>query len=236
MVPRRGRYQQDSFQVSSKFPFGFLLKTRKLPAANEVIVYPPVQPTEEFYEILPLISGELESYFRGRGHDLYTIRDFQPGDPARHLDWKATARAQTLKVREFAREDERRVELIFDNSLPEGPPRADWPERFERGVSFCACLAWHFYEIDAQMSYRAPDHETRVAAAGELIYDILEHLALVEPQPAPAAGFLESLAQEPAAVPGKPDTFKIIVTPRSRGSIPTSLWTSSYFVFMDSLG
>ncbi len=236
--PRRGRYQQDSFQVSSKFPFGFLLKTRKLPASSEVVVYPPVQPTEEFYEILPLISGELESYFRGRGHDLYTIRDFQPGDPARHLDWKATARAQTLKVREFAREDERLVELIFDNSLPEGPLGAEWPERFERGVSFCACLAWHFYEIDAQMSYRAPDRETRVAAAGELIYDILEHLALVEPRPAPDGGFLESLANEPAGagVPGKPDTFKIIVTPRSRGAIPTSLWTSSYFVFMDSLG
>ncbi len=238
LFPRRGRYQQEGFQVSSKFPFGFLLKTRKQPATNEVVVYPPVQPTEEFYEILPLISGELESYFRGRGHDLYTIRDFQPGDPARHLDWKATARAQSLKVREFAREDERRVELIFDNSLPEGALAADWPERFERGVSFCACLAWHFHEIDAQMSYRAPDRETRVAAAGELIYDILEHLALVEPGPAPAGGFLESLANEPsgAAVPGKPDTFKIIVTPRSRGAIPTSLWTSSYFVFMDSLG
>jgi len=238
LFPRRGRYQQSSFQVSSKFPFGFLLKTRKLPAANEVVVYPPVQPTEEFYEILPLISGELESYFRGRGHDLYTIRDFQPGDPARHLDWKATARAQTLKVREFAREDERRVELIFDNSLPEGALSPEWPERFERGVNFCACLAWHFYEIDAQMSYRAPDRETRIAAAGELIYDILEHLALVEPHPQPNGGFLESLANEPggAGVPGKPDTFKIIVTPRPRGAIPTSLWTSSYFVFMDSLG
>jgi uncharacterized protein (DUF58 family) len=236
--PRRGRYQQDSFQVSSKFPFGFLLKTRKLPAAHEIVVYPPVQPTEEFYEILPLISGELESYFRGRGHDLYTIRDFQPGDPARHLDWKATARAQTLKVREFAREDERRVELIFDNSLPEGAPDAAWPERFERGVSFCACLAWHFYEIDAQMSYRAPDRETRVAAADELIYDILEHLALVEPRTGAEARFLEALMAEStfAAAQGKPDTFKIIVTPRSRGSIPTSLWTSSYFVFMDSLG
>ena len=35
------------------------------------------QPTEEFYEILPLVSGELESYLRGRGHDLYAIRDYQ---------------------------------------------------------------------------------------------------------------------------------------------------------------
>ena len=228
LFPRRGRYAQDAFNVSSKFPFGFLLKTRKLQAASEVIVYPPVQPTEEFYEILPLISGELESYFRGRGHDLYTIRDFQPGDPARHLDWKASAKAQTLKVREFAREDERRVELIFDNFLPRESMGADAQARFERGVSFCACLAWHFNEIDAQMMFHSPPLETRMTGAGEIIYDILHHLALVEPQSSSEDKFLESLTEEV-------DTFKIIVTARSRGSIPTALWTSSYFVFMESL-
>ncbi len=227
VFPRRGRYAQDAFSVSSKFPFGFLLKTRKLKAASEVVAYPPVQPTEEFYEILPLISGELESYFRGRGHDLYTIRDFQPGDPARHLDWKASAKAQTLKVREFAREDERRVALVFDNFLPRDHG-AEWRERFERGVSFCACLAWHFNEIDAQIMFRSPSLETRMAGAGEIIYDILHHLALVEPQPDSDSRFLESLTEEA-------DTFKIIVTARSRGSIPTALWTSSYFVFTDSL-
>ncbi len=227
VFPRRGRYAQDAFSVSSKFPFGFLIKTRKLKAATEVVVYPPVQPTEEFYEILPLISGELESHFRGRGHDLYTIRDFQPGDPARHLDWKASAKAQTLKVREFAREDERRVELVFDNFLPRDQG-AEWQERFERGVNFCACLAWHFNEIDAQMMFRSPSLETRMAGAGEIVYDILHHLALVEPQPDSGNRFLETLTDEA-------DTFKIIVTARSRGSIPTTMWTSSYFVFMDSL-
>ncbi|MGH9862893.1 MAG: hypothetical protein ACRD35_05650, partial [Candidatus Acidiferrales bacterium] len=72
VFPRRGRYQQGAFRVSSKFPFGLLLKTRQLPASSEVVVYPPVEPTEEFYEILPLISGEMESYYRGRGHDLYS--------------------------------------------------------------------------------------------------------------------------------------------------------------------
>ncbi|HXE74103.1 MAG TPA: DUF58 domain-containing protein [Candidatus Xenobia bacterium] len=228
VFPRRGRYAQDTFSVSSKFPFGFLQKTRKLEAANEVVVYPPVQPTEEFYEILPLISGELESYFRGRGHDLYTIRDFQPGDPARHLDWKASAKAQALKVREFAREDERRVELIFDNFLAGDPRGPGELARFERGVTFCACLAWHFNEIDAQMMFRSPAMRTRMASAGEIIYNILRHLALVEPQAGADNKFLESLTDEV-------DTFKIIVTARSRGSIPTALWTSSYFVFMDSL-
>jgi uncharacterized protein (DUF58 family) len=234
--PRRGRYRQDVFQVSSKFPFGFLLKTRKLAASSEAVVYPPVEPTEEFYEILPLISGEMESFYRGRGHDLYSIRDYQPGDSARSLDWKATAKSQRLKVREFTREDERRVELVFDSHLP---PEArttdptptlspDWEERFERAVSFCACLAWHFYEIDSQLKFRSPEWETPVTLAEERIYDILHHLALIEPCTQADNHFLETLSQESG-------TFKVVLTARSRGSIPTGLWTSSYFVFMQSL-
>jgi uncharacterized protein (DUF58 family) len=226
--PRRGRYRQDVFQVSSKFPFGFLLKTRQLAAPSQLVVYPPVQPTEEFYEILPLISGEMESYYRGRGHDLYSIRDYQPGDTARSLDWKATAKAQRLKVREFTREDERRVELVFDPHLPPESANPETHELFERAVSFCACLAWHFYEIDSQMKFRIPDWDTPVAAAGDLIYDILFHLALIEPRFEGDGRFLESLREESG-------TFKVVLTARARGSIPTNLWTSSYFVFFQSL-
>ena len=86
----------------------------------EAVVFPAIQPTEEFYEILPLVSGELESYQRGRGHDLYAIRDYQFNDSARHVDWKASARSGALQVREYAREDERRVLLAFDPYLAIG--------------------------------------------------------------------------------------------------------------------
>jgi uncharacterized protein (DUF58 family) len=226
--PRRGRYQQDAFQLSSKFPFGFLLKIRKLDARSALVVYPAVEPTEEFYEILPLISGEMESFYRGRGHDLYSIRDYQPGDSARSLDWKASAKAQRLKVREFAREDERRVELVLDSILP---PQARTPaldERFERAVNFSACLAWHFYEISSQMKFRSPTWETEVTTGEHIIYDILHHLALIEPRWLDENRFLESLSEESG-------TFKVVITARPRGSIPTGLWTSSYFVFMQSL-
>jgi uncharacterized protein (DUF58 family) len=239
--PRRGRYSQDTFRVSSKFPFGFLLKTRTVPTATDIVAYPPVRPTEEFYEILPLISGEMESFYRGRGHDLYAIRDYQPTDTARSVDWKASAKTQQLKVREFTREDERRVELVFDPFLT---PQAlavpnlrdsgaadlvhDWQERFERGVTLCACLAWHFYEIDAQMKFRTATYQTHMAPAGEIIYDVLYQLAFVEPQQADDTELLRQLSADAT-------TFKIVLTARPRGSIPTSLWTSSYIVFMQSL-
>ena len=69
-------------------------------------------------EILPLVRGEWESFVRGRGSDLYRIREYMPEDSARHVDWKATAKSGSLKVREFAREDERKVCIAFDNPEP----------------------------------------------------------------------------------------------------------------------
>ncbi len=227
--PRRGRYTQEGFSVGTKFPFGFLRKAHEVPARQEILVLPNVQPTEEFYEILPLISGELESFYKGRGHDLYAIRDYQESDTARHVDWKATAKAQQLKVREFTREDERRVVLVFDARLPGANQKT--LEKFEKAVTFCACLAWHFYEIDAQMQFLSDSYETPMASASEIIYPVLEHLALIEPRvgsPGPVGNLLSRVSWAALG-------FNIILTAQPRGSIPTNLWGSSYLIFIDSL-
>ena len=43
-----------------------------------------------------------QSLRRGAGQDLLMLRDYQARDDLRHIDWKATARARRLTVREFA--------------------------------------------------------------------------------------------------------------------------------------
>jgi uncharacterized protein (DUF58 family) len=225
--PRRGRYTQEGFRVSSKFPFGFLRKSHEVPTKQEILVLPNVQPTEEFYEILPLIGGEVESFYKGQGSDLYAIRDYQEGDSARHVDWKASAKAQAVKVREFTREEERRLALVLDACLPR--PESGLLAQFEKAVTFCACLAWHFYEIDAQMQFLTDGFETPMAPSQEIIYPTLEALALIEPI---IGSSTPSLL---AGVASAPRAFNIIITAQPRGSIPTSLWSSSYLVFIDSL-
>jgi uncharacterized protein (DUF58 family) len=227
--PRRGRYTQEGFRVSSKFPFGFLKKSHVVALTREILVLPSIKPTEEFYEILPLISGEVESHFKGRGVDLYAIRDYQEGDTSRHVDWKASAKSQQLKVREFTREDERRVVLIFDPRLPRGDEKS--LAQFEKGVNFCACLAWHFFEINAQLQFMCGDLETPMSAAGEIIYPALEALALVEPR----TGLSDPRANPLERVASAERGFNIIVTSQPRGSVPTHLWGSSYMVFTESL-
>jgi len=89
----RGDLPAGSARIAHKVSrLAFFQKTRRVDLEVEALVYPPVEPTAEFCEILPLVSGELESYQRGRGNDLYSIRDYQFNDSARHVDWKATAR------------------------------------------------------------------------------------------------------------------------------------------------
>lgn len=227
--PHRGIYRQDVLGLRTKFPFGFLQKTRRVKSSIEAVVYPQIQPTEEFYEVLPLVSGELESYQRGRGNDLYAIRDYQFNDSARHVDWKASARTGALQVKEYAREDERRVMLVFDPYAGPQGTEAQSAEKFERAVTLCAGLAWHFFEINSVMEFRSAGFATPRMIAGEIIYDILRYLASVTPlKQQPGKSFLDTLADSP-------DIFKIVLTSQPRGSIPSSLWNSAYFLFVSSL-
>ena len=225
IFPQRGVYRQDSIGLQTRFPFGFLEKTRKVESRMEALVYPAVAPSEEFYEILPLVTGELESFMRGRGHDLYSIREYQTFDSARHVDWKASARTGSLQVREFAREDERRVLLVLDTALPAGKPRESYEAIFERGVALCASLAWHFYEINSVLAFRSGAFETTMAPAGENIYAILRCLASAAPG--------ESDLSVVSDLVDLSQTFKIILTAQPRGSIPTSLWSTSYIAFLE---
>ena len=275
LFPRRGVYRQSAFGIRTKFPFGFLEKTRHVDSEMELVVYPHVEPTDEFYEILPLLTGEIETLHRGRGHDLHSIRDYLPTDSARFVDWKASAKSGALKIREFAREDERRLVLALDSFI--GPAESEMNEaaelntdshrhqgsasrasreasalrasarvkeqnkeqnkeqieeqnkRFERAVSLAACIAWHFYEARAVMQFCTPGMSTPMTAAGDIIYEVLRELAYIQPHREGARStFLETVATQS-------EGFKIVITNQPQGSIPTSLWASSYFIFLDSL-
>ena len=237
VFPRRGVYRQDVFGIRTRFPFGFLEKTRRVESNIEITVYPRIEPAEQFYDVLPLLSGEMASYFRGRGHELHSLRDYVPTDSARLVDWKVTARAGRLTVREFAREDERRVMLVLDPFIGPctEPPPAEAAERaapehleqFERAVSMAAAIAWHFHEMNSVMQFRTDHFATAMAPAGETIYAALRELALVQPDTSAKGGaFLDGLAAEN-------DVFKIILTCRPQATIPTALWSSSYFLFID---
>ena len=212
---RRGCYQQKGFGLATRFPFAFLTKTRHLSLAREIIVYPRVEPADEFFEVLPMITGEFETFVRGRGDDLYLIREYMPEDSARHVDWKATAKSGSLKVREFSREDERKLRIVFDNPAS----GVISVKAYEDAVALAASLSWHFAAQNTEISFVSQGY------SGEPdIYRFLTHLAIAQPQSSPSV--IDSL--------GPSDDYNIILTTRARGSLPTPLWACSYFVFVAS--
>lgn len=204
--PRRGIYQQDSFWLRSGFPFGFLLKSVRLRIPREILVYPPVASMTVMETSLPRLTSQWERLLAGLGQDLYRIRPYQMGDSSRVVHWKASAHTGELKVREFTVEEDRRVEILFDRSIPQGE---EWLGRFERAVELCASLAWWLRQTGAALRFQPGRLEN--------VYDILKYLALVQPvEDGPP------LEAEPSG------TFQVIFT---AGGPPASLPESSYYCY-----
>jgi uncharacterized protein (DUF58 family) len=231
--PKRGVYRQDAFRVITRFPFGFLQKARRMELKAEALVYPSVEPTVEFMKVRPVFQGALESVIKGRGQDLYALRDYVHTDSARLVHWKATARSGSLMVREFTREEDYRLLLVLDahseagEKSAAGEPSPEIVDRFERAVALCASFAWHFYQTNSLLQFRSAGIDMPLAPAEETIFTILDHLAVIQPLPRdPEQKLISDLA-------ASPELFKIIVTSQPRGYFPDAVWNSSYIVFLE---
>jgi uncharacterized protein (DUF58 family) len=210
---RRGRYQE-KFSLSTRFPFAFLVKTRRVALSRQVLVYPELTSSTEAVELLPVLTGKIEAYLKGQSADLHRIREYLPEDSARHVDWKATAKSGALKVREYSREDERRLRFVFDNPAPGQVA----PEAYERMVSLAASAAWRLEKQSVLLSFVSQDYES-VAD----VFGFLEHLATVDPKPGPSV--LDTLPNS--------TSYSLVFTALKRGTIPSAMWASAYFVFIE---
>ena len=63
-----------------------------------------------------LFGGEYHSVFKGRGMTFSEVREYQPGDDIRLIDWNVTARNSSPFIKVFEEERELTVYLIVDIS------------------------------------------------------------------------------------------------------------------------
>jgi uncharacterized protein (DUF58 family) len=106
---RRGWMDVPRMQLSSTLPFGLFRAWSWITPDQRVLVYPRVlrdaQPPARNADPNDRIAG---------GDEFAGLRDYHPGDPIRHVAWKASARHHHLLVREF------------DRAAPGQPLRFDW--------------------------------------------------------------------------------------------------------------
>ncbi|MEP3480500.1 MAG: DUF58 domain-containing protein [Fuerstiella sp.] len=63
-----------------------------------------------------LLAGQYRSVFRGQGMEFDEVREYQPGDEIRTIDWNVTARAGTPFIKRYSEERELTVLFVVDVS------------------------------------------------------------------------------------------------------------------------
>jgi uncharacterized protein (DUF58 family) len=88
-----------------------------------------------------VFAGEYESTFKGRGMEFAEVREYQPGDDVRTMDWNVTARAGHPFVKQFVEERELTVVLAVDLSSS-GRFGSVKQLKNQLAAEFCAVLAF----------------------------------------------------------------------------------------------
>ena len=234
LFPKRGHVLIDGFELSTRFPFGFFRRRRRLRARNvDIIVYPKPEVISDKLHLLPMYAGRIPSLRRGAGHDLFSLRDYQPQDDLRYIDWKATARSRRLTVREFTSEDERRVTIVLDTRLP-GEASEDLRQRFEKGVVQTASLLKHFIDERAEVRLVLGDEFGPFGSGIEQLYRCLRRLALVTPiEGAPSETLeIDTTTKTSATRDAIEHDYAILLTATAPGSIPANIWRTSHVIYL----
>jgi uncharacterized protein (DUF58 family) len=67
-----------------------------------------------------LLGGEYHSVFKGTGLSFEEVREYQPGDDVRSIDWNVTARMGSPFIKRYVEERERTLILVIDVSGSQG--------------------------------------------------------------------------------------------------------------------
>jgi uncharacterized protein (DUF58 family) len=163
----------------SPFPFGLIEGLRRL--AEEEILVLPVPDASWRRALDEARSDGAPAPRKGEGTDIFNIRDYQWGEDARRMDWKATARLGRPMLREHAREHQRSAVLLIP-SLPgpagSAPPGPDDPA--ERLISRAAGAAIELEREGWRLRLLAPGADVRGDARA-----LLRALARLKAVPAP---------------------------------------------------
>ena len=175
-LDRRGLYTFQHGRLATRYPFGLFLKSKETGDVSEMLVYPRTLDVRELLRESGVNEGEIESRIKGRGTDLYGLRGYVLGDDRRSIHWKTSAKLSKLYIREFAREDVRRVTLFLDDCIP-----PEFEEALEKGITIAASLASHFLYKGYQVGLATSTEDVSLGIGTEQLFKILKVLALISP-------------------------------------------------------
>jgi uncharacterized protein (DUF58 family) len=188
---RRGRLPVPYLHLASIYPLGLFRKGLRYRIEGELLVFPAILPAAEL-RLAGVAAGDEQRMRKvGRGHELFSLRSFRPGDDPRGIHWKQSARTGRLVYLEREAEEGKRLTVVLDNGVaPLAGAAAE--HRFEELVSRAASAAHHHLAQGWEVELILRDGGVGFGRGRSHRLRILEALALVEPvaaagpRPAPA--------------------------------------------------
>ena len=164
----RGWRRLGRIRVCSEYPFGLFHVWSWLNPQVSALIYPQLDANAP---PLPVSGADAEHFTSRRaGDELATLRAYHPTDPMRGVAWKASARHDTLLVKEF--EQRRGRETVLDFSALHSLPGEARIARLARWV----CMA-----ETAQVRYavQLPDRRIPAGLGPDQRHTCLRELALL---------------------------------------------------------
>jgi uncharacterized protein (DUF58 family) len=149
-LPTRGRWRLPGVRVTTRFPFGLFVKAGRTARGDEIVVFPAVRPLDPARRRRLAGGGTRTLHRRGRGHDLYNLREYRTGDDRRLIHWRSSAKVDALMVRELEMDAaiDARIVLVGDGARDSA--------RLEAGLSEAASLAVHLARGGAAVELAGP--------------------------------------------------------------------------------
>lgn len=93
------------------------------------------------HAVTEVFAGEYSSAFKGRGMEFADVREYEPGDDVRFIDWNVTARTGKPFIKRFTEERELTIMLAVDMSASGSFTSEDAPKR-KIAAEVCAIIAF----------------------------------------------------------------------------------------------
>lgn len=187
----RGFYRLGPTVVRAGDLFGMFPRRYEVEQSPPLLVYPRMVPLAALSLPERRPFGDVRSRERIFQDPSRTVgvRDYQPTDPLKHVDWKASARRQSLQVRQFEPSTTLHLLALLNIDTMEHSWEGYIPELLERNITCAASVARYAYDhrwsvgLIANGSFPQSEYPIRIppSRSPDQLVHILEALAGVIP-------------------------------------------------------
>ncbi|MEU6158116.1 DUF58 domain-containing protein [Streptomyces sp. NPDC047130] len=185
---RRGDRTPDRVTIRSYGPLGLFTRQSSHHVPWTVRVLPPFHSRKHLPSKLARLrelDGRTSLLTRGEGTEFDSLREYVPGDDTRSIDWRATARRQTVALRTWRPERNRHVHLVLDTGRTSAGRVGDAP-RLDSSMDAALLLAALATKAGDRVGFLAYDRRVRArvqsSSADDLLAAVVTAMANLEPE------------------------------------------------------